>query len=121
VLVEDEAGLRQATAAILAAAGLVVHEAGSAAQALALIEALPAPPDLLLSDVTLGGTMDGFALARAVRQAVPGIAVLLVSGYAGQGAVPDGETVLRKPYGAPVLLAAVAEALAARESPRAAA
>ncbi|WP_291297260.1 PAS domain-containing protein [Elioraea sp.] len=116
VLVEDEAGLRRATTAILTGAGLVVHEAGSAAEALALIEALPTPPDLLLSDVTLGGTMDGFSLARTVREAVPGIAVLLVSGYAGQDAVPDGETVLRKPYGAPTLLAAVAETLAAREA-----
>jgi hypothetical protein len=59
-----------------------------------------------------------------VRARLPGIAVLLASGYAAR-AVAEGEagrqeTVLRKPYGAPALLAAVAAALDRSATPIAA-
>ena len=38
--------------------------------------------DLVISDIVMAGSMDGIALARAVRQRKPNLPVLLVTGYA---------------------------------------
>ena len=67
--------------------------------------------DLVFTDVLMPGDMDGVDLARAVAQRVPGLPVLLTSGYGG---APDrvaeaGLPLLRKPYD----LGALRRALAA--------
>ena len=74
--------------------------------------------ELLLSDVALGAGMPGTELVRRVQTRWPGVAALLMSGYAEerlQAADTDPSTVelLHKPYGRNELAQALARALAA--------
>jgi two-component system cell cycle sensor histidine kinase/response regulator CckA len=69
-------------------------------------------PALLVSDVAMPG-MDGVALAQALRQTLPELSVLLVSGYANAVVeaqlAKDGIRYLAKPYSPSELVAAVAQ------------
>jgi len=52
-----------------------------------------------VSDIVMPGTMDGIALARALRERHPGLPVLLVTGYSQAAAQAAPEfTVMRKPF-----------------------
>jgi DNA-binding LytR/AlgR family response regulator len=59
--------------------------------------------DVVFSDVQMPGPMDGFGLARWIRQHHPGLRVLLTSGYAGAARraaeLCDDGRLLTKPYG----------------------
>jgi len=110
LLVEDEAGLRSAAAAMLRACGLEVAEAENAAAAVALVEGGFAP-DLLLTDVSLGPGPDGVALAALLARRLPRLRVLFATGYAADAEVPEGALFLPKPFARETLLAAVAAAL----------
>jgi nitrogen-specific signal transduction histidine kinase len=81
LLVEDDESVRRFVQSILAAAGYEVVTADSGAAALALLESLPAPPHILLTGVVMPG-MDGRVLANEVQRRLPGVHVLLMSGYA---------------------------------------
>jgi two-component system cell cycle sensor histidine kinase/response regulator CckA len=109
LLVEDEAPLRRLAERALRRAGHDVVVAEDAESALALLED-GVLPGLLVSDVAMPG-MDGMALARAVRDHVPGLPVLLVSGYAStvvdSALEQEGIRFLSKPYGPAELVAAV--------------
>ena len=59
--------------------GFEVIEAPDGALALELLET-DASIDLVFTDVTLPGPLDGFALAQWVRQRMPGLPVVLTSG-----------------------------------------
>ncbi|MBN9562969.1 MAG: response regulator [Alphaproteobacteria bacterium] len=77
---------------------IVVAEAGSGAQALALLRQGDAV-DLLLTDQAMPG-MTGQQLADAAREVQPGLPVLLATGYADQGAAGAKNLPrLPKPYG----------------------
>jgi two-component system cell cycle sensor histidine kinase/response regulator CckA len=69
-------------------------------------------PDVLVTDVTMPGEMDGIALAEALRERLPGLSVVLVSGYAaatvGEGLAGKGVRFLEKPFRMADLAAAVA-------------
>lgn len=114
LLVEDEAPLRRLALRALAAAG---HEVAAAEDAEAAIEAVEAGfvPEVLVSDVTMPGEMDGVALAEALRARLPGLPVVLASGYAeravGEGLSGRGVRYLEKPFRMAELVAAVAEAV----------
>jgi two-component system cell cycle sensor histidine kinase/response regulator CckA len=111
LLVEDEAPLRRLAERTLDRAGFEVVVAEDAESALEIIEEGLAPA-LLVSDVAMPG-MDGVALAQALRQKIPALPVLLVSGYAN--AVVEAELgaenirYLAKPYTPAGLVAAVTE------------
>jgi two-component system cell cycle sensor histidine kinase/response regulator CckA len=113
LLVEDEAPLRRLAAHALKAAGHDLREAADAEDALALVEDGFAP-EVLVSDVTMPGEMDGLALADALRGRLPSLSVVLVSGYAeravGDGVAARGYTFLEKPFAMKAMLAAVAAA-----------
>ena len=105
LLVEDQAAVREVTASLLAARGARVHGVADAEAALAYLASDGA--DVVLADVVLGAGMDGLALRRrlaADRTAPP---VVLMSGH-GDGR----DDVLRKPFTAAQLLAALGAALA---------
>jgi CheY-like chemotaxis protein len=53
--------------------------------------------DLLLTDITLPGGIDGRELADEIKAVYPGVRVLFVSGYDRNGGPPD-EAFLAKPY-----------------------
>jgi two-component system cell cycle sensor histidine kinase/response regulator CckA len=113
LLVEDEAPLRMLTRRALVGAGHEVQAAEDAEAALAAVEA-GFLPEVLVTDVTMPGEMDGIGLAEALRARLPGLRVVLVSGYAaatvGEGLAGKGVGFLEKPFRMGDLAAAVAAA-----------
>ncbi len=96
LLVDDEEIVRMSTADMLEELGFEVRQANSAEAALALI-ATGTRPDLLVTDHLMPG-MTGVDLARAIHEQVPGLPVLIVSGYAeAEGVAPDLPR-LNKPF-----------------------
>ncbi len=101
LLVEDEPMLRTLGCRALERAG---HEVRTAEDAEAALEAIADGfcPDVVVSDVTMPGEMDGIALAEALRARLPGLPVILVSGYAegmvGEGLADRGIRFLGKPF-----------------------
>jgi hypothetical protein len=53
-----------------------------------------------VTDAHVTGTIDGFELARLVRERWPAIAVVMMSGHsdASSGPVPEGADFIAKPY-----------------------
>ena len=93
--------------------GYVPRLTRSGDEALALLMA-GARVDLLLTDVVMPGSLDGFALARAARSRLPGLPVIYMSGYTGlspsEAREVDGP-LLRKPFSASLLSDALHAAL----------
>lgn len=80
LVVDDEDPiLRVCRAALGGKAGFEVTTAGSAAQALELLDKRPF--DILLTDLQLPGGMDGVGLTREARNRWPGMDVLIMTGY----------------------------------------
>ena len=108
LMVEDEDDLRRITARILTRAGYHVLAAGGGAQAVHLAQTHPDPIHLLLTDVIMPKMM-GNEVAAEVRRHRPGIPVLYMSGYAEpvlteNGTLPDGVTIVEKPFTGQYLL-----------------
>jgi two-component system NtrC family sensor kinase len=82
---------------------LSVRSADAALDALARN---PIAPDLVFSDVSMPGEMDGIQLAHEIRRRWPTLPVVLLTGYATRvhDATAAGFRVLSKPVGAQALL-----------------
>ncbi|MCC6729816.1 MAG: PAS domain S-box protein [Chthonomonadales bacterium] len=80
LLAEDEPMVREVARVALEAQGYRVLAARDGAEALKLLDAEGSPVDLLLTDIAMPG-MDGRELAAAVRERVPEVRILLMSGY----------------------------------------
>jgi PAS domain S-box-containing protein len=92
--VEDNLPLRRALVRQLEQLGYRVIEAGTAAEALVLLER--GGIDLVFSDVVMPGSINGFELARQVTEKWPHLKVVLTSGFSE--IVPnDVATALRFP------------------------
>jgi len=78
LVVEDEALVRSAAVGILEDAGFRMVEAANGDQALELLVA-DSDVQLLFTDVTMPGAIDGLGLARQVRDRWPHIAIMIVS------------------------------------------
>jgi PAS domain S-box-containing protein len=88
LLVDDEEVVRASTADMLEDLGYDVRQANSGEAATALV-AQGLVPDLLVTDHLMPG-MTGVDLARSLREAMPKLPVLIVSGYAeAEGVAPD--------------------------------
>jgi CheY-like chemotaxis protein len=88
LLVDDEELVRLSTADMLADLGYRVVEAGSAEEALRMLDG-GLTADILVSDHLMPG-MTGSDLAREAMERRPGMPVLIVSGYAdAEGMAPD--------------------------------
>lgn len=114
VVVEDDDDVRAAAATILARAGYDVTCFGNPADALASAPRAAAV-DLLLSDVVMP-RMSGPDLAARLRESIPGLRVLFMSGYFGDerlrsGGLEPGAHLLEKPFDAARLLREVRAAL----------
>lgn len=114
LLVEDDALVRMIAADAIAAAGFRVLEAENSAVALRLL-ARGTVPDVLVTDVRMPGSIDGFALAHIVAMRWPETGILVCSGDAQPvpGDLPDGAEFIRKPYDL-VAFGRLVAALAAR-------
>lgn len=100
LLVEDEPAVRELLKHALTRRGYQVEIGCTGDEGMALCESLE-PPDLLITDLILPGAT-GPAIAERLRQRVPGVKVLLMSGYAEHplldAAHAAGEPCLVKPF-----------------------
>ena len=113
LVVDDEIRYRELYARVLRDAGLAVQEAGSAAEALLVLE--KATPDMIVSDVRMPGE-SGLDLLRLVREKKPDLPFLLVTAYADVREAVDALKLgavdyLAKPVDLDELLAAVRDTL----------
>jgi PAS domain S-box-containing protein len=113
LLVEDDPMIRATTAEMLDDAGCQVSEAGSAEDALKVLES--GTVDVLLTDVGLPG-VSGLDLARAAREIRPDVCVVLASGdnAVGSDAAFLGASLVVKPYTPDTLRRTIAKVLQAR-------
>ena len=108
LVVDDEAAIRRTVCRMLEASGHVTCEASSGNQALALIAGGEAF-DLVLSDVRMPDG-DGVTTARELRRRVPGLRVVLMSGFQDASdarAQAGADGFLAKPFTRAELLAEV--------------
>jgi len=115
LLVEDEVGIRALVRKILKRERFNVLEAGSGEEASRVAGAFEGHIDLLLTDVMLPG-MGGRDLAEGLREALPKLKILYVSGFTDDesiraGAFPPGSKFLQKPFTLSALVQKVQEAL----------
>ena len=118
LVVEDDDDVRDMVALMLRRSGYRVIETPSPAQGAAIARALKPPVDVLLSDVIMPG-MSGIDLAAQVREVLPEVPVLLMSGYTADAlpgdAVLAGDTsLIRKPFTMSALLRSLDELLGQR-------
>jgi DNA-binding NtrC family response regulator len=81
LLVEDEPSIREIVADTLSEAGHICIPAGTASDAMRIIEAGLYKIDLLLSDVRMPGDMNGLQLAEKFHALFPGTPVVIMSGH----------------------------------------
>jgi CheY-like chemotaxis protein len=77
LVVEDEVFVRMVISEYLRGCGYKVIEAANADEALIVLQHLEIEVDVVFSDVEMPGSMDGFALAKWLRQHRPGVDVIL--------------------------------------------
>jgi len=109
LVVDDEMALREVTERIFTRNGYHVLTAAGGADALALIARYQGPIHLLVTDVVMP-KMLGKELAERVRELVPDIEVLFMSGYAqpvlaSQGRLELGVALVDKPFSEAALMA----------------
>ena len=98
LLVEDDAGVRAVTAAMLRELHFNVIEADNGARALDIVDR-ESDIDLLFTDIVMPGGMNGFELGRLARERRPHLPVLYATGYSASYAAPEkGADMLAKPY-----------------------
>ena len=117
LMVEDDVEVRAVARQFLVTLGCEVTVCPSAEQALLLLTE-DAVFDLLLTDIALGSGMRGTELAGIAQQRLPGLAVLLMSGFSAElleadQSAPPGWELLQKPYSRAELAQAIARALSA--------
>jgi two-component system cell cycle sensor histidine kinase/response regulator CckA len=122
LLVEDEEGLRGLNARGLRSRGYQVLEAGNGVEAIEVIERHPGKIDLVVSDVVMP-EMDGPALLKVLRERLPELRIIFVSGYAEEAfakSLPEGGQFefLAKPFALKQLIAKVKDTMAEPEPPR---
>jgi CheY-like chemotaxis protein len=122
LVVEDEVLTRLVIAEYLRECGYKVHEAASAEEAIAVVEAPEILVDIVFSDVRMPGAMDGFGLAQWVRANHPGTKVVLTSGAARSvelaGELCECGPLLSKPYEPHLALDRIKQLLAKAERNR---
>jgi CheY-like chemotaxis protein len=97
LLVEDEVLIRALLAEELRDLGLAVVEAANADEAWAFLQA-GGRADLVFSDVTMPGSMNGVELIRRVKAQYPEVKAVLTSGNAGPDNIDELGVFLPKPY-----------------------
>jgi CheY-like chemotaxis protein len=114
LIVEDDALVRTALAETLRDLRYQIMEAADADTALTLLES-GAAADLIFTDLSMPGSMDGLEFAAVIRLRFPHLPVILTTGHVGvlSGRVlPDGVRFVRKPHSRTGIAAAVRHALA---------
>jgi CheY-like chemotaxis protein len=105
LIVEDEVLVRLHAVSLLEGAGFSTLQAGSADEAIALLEARK-DIRVVFTDINMPGSMDGLRLAHAIRHRWPPVELVLTSGHMGvpEDDMPTRGLFLDKPYGATELV-----------------
>jgi CheY-like chemotaxis protein len=118
LVAEDESLLRLELAEELSAAGWRVKEAASGEEALRLFSQTAAQGekiDFLVTDIRLGGAVDGWQVAEACRKTWPGAPVIYVSANTiAEKRKVAGSIFLSKPVDVESLIASCRMLIAAR-------
>ncbi len=112
LVVEDEPLIRMATVDMLEELGHSVSEAGTAEEALAMLD--KNQPDIVLTDLGLPG-MDGETFCHEMRRRWPTVAIIFATGMNEGPALEDRSrtALLRKPFGIDELKTALVAAVEA--------
>ncbi len=115
LLVDDDADVREVTAAMLRESGYAVLEAGSGGAGLEALDQQPV--DILLVDFAMPG-MNGREVAREARVRRPGLPVLFVTGYTDTDAIRliGEDRIITKPFQFEQLLQTIDQVLGAQPS-----
>jgi DNA-binding response OmpR family regulator len=108
LIVEHDSLLKSVTANIMEDAGFAALQAGDADEALAILKTR-SDIALMLTSVTMPGSMDGLGLARTVRKRWPAIKTIIASSQVrlvGSGLTAGSRFVL-KPYHVPTMISEV--------------
>jgi DNA-binding NtrC family response regulator len=119
LIVEDDAELRELTAALLEDEQLDTVQCESAEAALAVMLMHEHDVSMIFADVRLIGAMDGVDLAWEVRQRWPRLPVVLTSGQPCERVreLPPGVAYVPKPWQPLNVLVAAEQALAYARTP----
>jgi len=116
LLVDDHAGARVTTAALLQDLGHEVVEAADGPKMLDLLRARPADFDLIISDYAMP-LISGSEGIRQAREINPDIPAILITGYAEAASIsgrPADVHILLKPFGTEQFAAAIGNAMTRR-------
>ena len=110
LLVEDEFLVRQTLVDILREAEFWVVEAQDADEAFELLRSRT-DVAVVVTDVNMPGSMNGFEFARLIRQGWPEVGVLAISGQTDPSSIDlaSNTTFLRKPFRPTALIKALQE------------
>ena len=105
LVVDDDLLIRLDAKQILEDAGFQVLEAHHGDAAYVLMEERHPDVVLLFTDVQMPGTLDGFALARAVAASWPHVSIVVASGHRTPelGSMPTKARFIAKPFSAKVV------------------
>jgi two-component system nitrogen regulation response regulator NtrX len=81
LIIDDEPNIRRMVGALLASEGYEVRDAAEGALGLARVA--ESCPDAVLLDLMIPGELDGLATLERLREAVPDVPVIMMSGKAG--------------------------------------
>jgi len=125
LLVDDHPEVRSTTAAVLEDIGHEVVEAPDGTEALQLLRHGECEYDVIISDYAMPH-LSGTEFLRAARKVCPGVAALIITGYAEADTIsdrPEGVEILLKPFTANMLetvLARICEKPIAKRKPESA-
>lgn len=112
LVVDDDEGFREATAAMLRSAGYEVRTAPDFRLALEILESNEAI-DLFLADIVMPDRVNGLALARMARLRRPRIKIAYISGYDLKGIEAEAlGPIIQKPLDEEAFLVRIAALLA---------
>jgi CheY-like chemotaxis protein len=118
LVVEDEVLIRMTISGYLRDCGYRVFEAANADEARTILQKADREIDLVLSDIEMPGSMDGFGLAQWVRKNRPGLDVFLVGTTEGAADAAadlcEKGPMLTKPYEPQILVDRVKQLFATR-------
>ena len=99
LVVDDDVLVRMNAVFQLEEAGFDTLEAGSADEAIGLLETR-SDIKVVFTDINMPGSMDGLALAHAIRHRWPSVELVVTSGYARvrDEDMPERGLFLGKPY-----------------------
>jgi DNA-binding response OmpR family regulator len=121
LFVDDERGIRETLSLIPLRYGFTVSLAATLEQALAQIKAQQF--DILLCDLNIERARDGYTVVRAMREAAPNCVIIMLTGCPDTESAEEGislgiDDYIAKPADTNLLVALLADRLAAREDRR---